>query len=149
MKRRLFSALFASAPALALPVETASPLTVPGMNFANKCGGILKAVTPLSPLEILQRKNTREYHNAIEKANQLVYRRIQAETETRVSHNIMALRSVSPQHKARMFKEWERNLHEENKSWAQKLAESLGVVEREDGVYPAESQAGTGSIRGY
>lgn len=152
MKRRLFNLLFASAPALGMPVggekyPSPSPSVAPYMGDVTNMASNILGVAP-SPLEILRRKKQHEFYTACRVGERLMQARSNLWYATSFDHNINALKSVSIQHKVRMMRaqeERERNAH---KSWVQKLADNLDIpwdAEQDcdaDDAQPAQTRAG-------
>jgi hypothetical protein len=135
MKRRFFSALLGSAPAaIAMPIVTPVQPQYPPPPFGMTTGLINECQRHIpSPLELLERKKRQQYVAAREAAHKTLYMRHRINTGTELNHNIAALRSVSPQHKAHMMEAWRIQVEEEQKTWLDKLAESFGFNREEEG----------------
>ena len=131
MKRRLFSALFASAPALALPVP--APLPQPA--------GLLNSTYAPSPLDILQRKKYNQYHEERNEICDSIFRLRQRSVAKEFNHNIDALKSVKPQHKAHMLVKWHQELEQREKTWIQLLAEKFDIKNESNDPRSAASPA--------
>jgi len=116
----LGAATFAKTVAEPPPLPTDMGRTI---GLLNKCS----PVKELSPLDILRNRKRQAFYKAREAAGQIYRRRMHlSHGGVSPNQNILALKSVSPQHKIHMYMAWEYKIQNEQKSWLQKLAEQFG-----------------------
>lgn len=132
----LFASDVARAPA---PATTPSP-----MGMLNKCG--VEVARPYDPIrEILQRKRN-EYIQGMGELETL-HRTIMGRSGGHsFNNNIMALRSVTHQHKVIMQENFYKKFQEERMTWREKLLSMIGLKPEEawDENAPAQASSGRG-----